>query len=184
MQPKVRLTKAYETAMREKKAVSAKLQVSSERLNKIGDLLSILERARLVRDLKEVPKEIRQKFKQIFIQHKPPKRIIRFKKEPIEISLGRDAMLRMDLIRAMNEEYEKIASDNNESKDRKEKYLQKISELDKQIQQLKSESETEFKLPPQSIDVTSQSRDIAVLERQRKKVKQQLEKHLELESIQ
>lgn len=184
IRPKVRVTRAYETAIQEKKAVSTELKESSERLHKIEDKLSVLERTRQIRDLKEVPKEIRQQYKHIFIQHKPPSRLLRFKKEPIEISLERNAVLRMDLIRAMNKDYEKIAPDWDRRKDREEECLQKISELNKQIQQLKSESETKFKLPPQSIDVTSQSRDVIVLERQLEQVQQQLDKHQKLESIQ
>jgi len=183
IEPKVGLSQEYETAIQKKKVASTERQYYSERLEKIGDLLSILKRARPVRDLKEAPKEIEQKYKQIFIHHKPPSRLRRFKKEPIETSLTRNAELRMDLIRAMNEDYEKMASDRNKFKDREEECLQEISKLNRQIQHLESESETKFKLHPQSIDVTSQLRHVTVLKSQLKQLQQQLENHQKLEPI-
>jgi hypothetical protein len=181
MEPKVRLTQEYETAIQKKKVASAKQQCFSEQLEKIGDILSKLGEARLVRDLKDTPKEIRQTYKHIFIQHKPPSRLLRFKKEPIEISLTRDAVLRRDLIRAMNVSYEENC--HNREKISQENYLQEISKLNEQIQHLESESKTKFNLHPQSIDVTTQVRHVTILKSQLNEVQQQLRKHQKLEPI-
>ena len=183
IEPKVRLSQEYKTAIQKRELASTEQQDYSERFDKSGDILSLLERARLVRDLTEAPEEIRQKYKQIFVQHKPPSRLLRFKKEPIEISLTRNAVLRMDLIRAMNEDYERIALDRNKFKVREEKCLQTISKLNKHIQQLEFESEIEFKLHPQSIDVTTQLRHVTGLNAQLSQAQQQLEKHQKLEPI-
>lgn len=182
--PKNDLIKNYGEARQARDGALNANKETSTKIDELNDELKVLKKARHeIRDLKQVSKYIRQRYKHIFLNHKSPSRLLRVRKEPVETSLERDAKLRVALIDTMNEECEEMESKIKKEKKAHEKNLNDIQKFDERLNHLVSISESKYNQHPQSLDVTGISHQIVVLEGQLKRLIQQIERHMTLEPI-